>query len=154
MESNKEVISRLKFIGKIQKGEKINSRLMYVQQCGLITQFARTFLQDNRCKTLTFIQDTITRSFELISCYDKSSKFSDIILCNKLIQDLKKSKVGIVNLKETYLDDIKFCCDLETLNEVIDAKLLEYEKTFKNSYDENTFKNDDTAIINEEDVDI
>ena len=59
MESNKEVISKLKFIGKLQKGEKINVRMLYVQQDGIVTQFLRTFLQDNRTKTLGFVQDTI-----------------------------------------------------------------------------------------------
>jgi hypothetical protein len=49
-------------------------------------------------------------------------------MCNNLIDDLKKSKSGIVNLKDTYVEDIKFCCDLETLLQMIDAKLIEYNK--------------------------
>lgn len=128
MESNKEVISRLKFIGKLQKGEKVNVKLMYVQQDGIVTQMARTLLQDNRSKTLSFIQDTINRSFELIAFYDKSNKISEQIMCKNLYEDLKKSKNGLVNMKETYVDDVKFCCDLDTLLQLIDAKLMEYEK--------------------------
>lgn len=128
MESHKEVISKLKFIGKLQKGEKINVKLLYVQQEGLVTQFARTLLQDNRTKTLSFVQDTINKSFELITYYDRSNRVSERIMCNNLIDDLKKSKSGIVNLKDTYVEDIKFCCDLETLLQMIDAKLIEYNK--------------------------
>jgi hypothetical protein len=128
MESHKEVISKLKFIGKLQKGEKINAKLLYVQQEGLVTQLARTLLQDNRTKTLSFVQDTINKSFELITYYDRSNRVSERIMCNNLIDDLKKSKSGIVNLKDTYVDDIKFCCDLETLLQMIDAKLIEYNK--------------------------
>jgi hypothetical protein len=128
MESHKEVISKLKFIGKLQKGEKINAKLLYVQQEGIVTQLARTLLQDNRAKTLSFVQDTINKSFELITYYDRSNRVSERIMCNNLIDDLKKSKSGIVNLKDTYVDDIKFCCDLETLLQMIDAKLIEYNK--------------------------
>jgi len=133
MESNKEVISKLKFIGKLQKGEKINIRMLYVQQDGVITQFIRTFLQDNRSKTLSFIQDTINKSFDLITYYDKSSRLSERIMSNNLIDDLKRSKNGLVNLKDTYCDDVKFCCDLETLLQLIDAKLIEYDKCDTNS---------------------
>ena len=133
MESNKEVISKLKFIGKLQKGEKINIRMLYVQQDGVITQFIRTFLQDNRSKTLSFIQDTINKSFDLITYYDKSTRLSERIMSNNLIDDLKRSKNGLVNLKDTYCDDVIFCCDLETLLQLIDAKLIEYNKYDVNS---------------------
>ena len=128
MESHKEVISKLKFIGKIQKGEKINAKFLYVQENGIITQVARTLLQDNRTKTLTFVQDTINHSFDLITCYDKSNRLSERIMCNNLIDDLKKSKNGLANIKDTYNDDVKFCCDIETLLQMIDAKLIEYNK--------------------------
>ena len=128
MESNKEVISKLKFIGKLQKGEKINVRMLYVQQDGIVTQFLRTFLQDNRTKTLGFVQDTINKSFDLITYYEKSNRLSERIMSSNLIDDLKRSKNGLVNLKDTYCDDVKFCCDLETLLQLIDAKLIEYNK--------------------------
>jgi hypothetical protein len=42
-----------------------------------------------------------------------------------LIEDLKHSKSGITNLKETYIQDIKFCCDIDTLLQIIEAKLIE-----------------------------
>ena len=107
--------------------------MLYVQQDGIVTQFLRTFLQDNRSKTLSFIQDTINKSFDLITYYDKSSRLSERIMSNNLIDDLKRSKNGLVNLKDTYCDDVKFCCDLETLLQLIDAKLIEYDKFDTNS---------------------
>ena len=45
--NNKETISRLKFIGKIQIGDKINIKDMYLQTDGLLTQVARTIFQEN-----------------------------------------------------------------------------------------------------------
>jgi hypothetical protein len=125
--NNKEVISRLKFVGKIQIGDKISLKDMNLQQDGLVTQIYRTINQDNRFKTLVFIQDTITKTFEIIRCYDKSKKNSDKVMCINLINDLKKSKNGILNLKETYNTDVKFVCDIDTLLEIIDAKLSEID---------------------------
>lgn len=123
MESNKETISRLKFIGKIQIGDKVNLKSMYIQPDGLITQLYRSINQDNRSKTLIFLQDTITKTFEILKFYEKSLKVSDQIMCCNLIVDLKNSKSGLNNLKETYTMDVKFVCDLDTLLQTIDAKL-------------------------------
>jgi len=125
MDTNKETISRLKFISKIQIGEKINLKYMYIQNDGLITQLTRTICQDNRTKTLTFLQDTINKAFEILKCYQKSKKKSDKIMCVNLVQDLRGCKGGLKNLKETYITDIKFCCDVDTLVEMIEAKLIE-----------------------------
>ena len=48
-------------------------------------------------------------------------------MCLNLVNDLKNSKNGIINLKETYNNDIKFTCDLDTLLEIIEAKLSEID---------------------------
>ena len=89
MDINKETISRLKFIGKIQIGDKVNLRYMYIQPDGLMTQIYRSILQDNRTKTLSFLQDTINKTFEILKCYEKTKKNSDKIMCMNLINDLK-----------------------------------------------------------------
>jgi hypothetical protein len=123
MELNKETISRLKFIGKIQIGDKVNLKSMYIQPDGLITQLLRSLNQDNRSKTLIFLQDTFTKTFEILKLYEHSTKSAEQIMCANIISDLKLSKSGLCNLKETYADDIKFVCDLDTLLQTIDAKL-------------------------------
>lgn len=123
MELNKETISRLKFIGKIQIGDKVNLKSMYIQPDGLITQLLRSINQDNRSKTLIFLQDTINKTFEILKCYEKSSKASEQIMHSNIILDLRNSKNGLNNLKETYNLDVKFVCDLDTLLQTIDAKL-------------------------------
>ena len=98
MDINKETISRLKFIGKIQIGDKVNLRYMYIQPDGLLTQISRSLLQDNRNKTLSFLQDTINKTFEILKCYERTKKNSDKIMCLNLINDLKNSKNGLNNL--------------------------------------------------------
>jgi len=125
MITNKETISRLKFIGKIQINDKIDLKNMSISPDGIFTQLSRTVFQDNRNKTLVFLQDTINKAFEIIKCYDKSKKNSDKIMCMNVINDLKSCRTGLINLKETYNIDIKFCCDIDVLLEMIEAKLCE-----------------------------
>ena len=125
MITNKETISRLKFIGKIQINDKIDLKNMSISPDGIFTQLSRTVFQDNRNKTLVFLQDTINKAFEILKCYERSKKNSDKIMCMNVISDLKNCKAGLINLKETYNMDIKFCCDIDVLLEMIEAKLCE-----------------------------
>ena len=127
MDNNQEIISRLKFIGKLKKGEKINTRYMYVQPDGIGTMLSRTFFyQDNRGNTLNFCQETVTRSFELLITYERSENSSDKVLFENLLADLKQATNGLVNMKTTYVTDTKFCCDMDTLLEFINARLSKY----------------------------
>tara|TARA_Y100000389_G_C17463698_1_gene523734 strand:+ start:2053 stop:2472 length:420 start_codon:yes stop_codon:yes gene_type:complete len=124
MENNKELISKLKFIGKIRKGEKINVKHMYIQPIGIITSIHRTIIdQDNRDNTLKFLQDTIFKSFELFVKYENSENESENLMCYNISQDLESSINGLKNLRETYISDVKFLCDIDTLLQVIRSKL-------------------------------
>ena len=125
MHKNKHVLSCLKFIANIKVNEKINLRYLSLQEDGFFTQLLRTLNQDNRQKTLVFIDETIHKAFELIKCYENSKLMSEKIMCDNLILDLKSSREGIKNLKTTYNTDLKFICDLNCLLEFIDANLLE-----------------------------
>jgi hypothetical protein len=58
--------------------------------------------------------------------YGHSSKLSEQIMCKNLISDLRDSKNGLMNLRETYVLDLKFGCDIQTMLQMIDAKLLEF----------------------------
>jgi len=127
MDSNQEIISKLKFIGKIKKGEKINTRHMYVQPDGLGTSIIRTFIyQDNRGNVLNFCQETISRAFELLVTYERSENNTEHVLFSHLLVDLQQATTGIMNLKFTYIADTKFCCDMDTLLQIITAKLDGY----------------------------
>ena len=127
MDSNQEIISKLKFIGKIKKGEKINTRHMYVQPDGLGTSIIRTFIyQDNRGNVLNFCQETISRAFELLITYERSEKNAEHVLFGNLLVDLQQATTGLANLKFTYIADTKFCCDMDTLLQIITARLDTY----------------------------
>lgn len=131
MDSYQEIISRLKFIGKLKKGEKINTKQMYVQQEGLVTTLSRTFwAQDNRINTINFIHETIKFSFELLNNYDRSDTTPQKELAKHLVNDLRQVNQGLENLKQTYILDTKFCCDIDTLIEDIKAKLVIYNEKY------------------------
>lgn len=132
LNSNEEIISRLKFISRINGGEKINVRYMFVQQDDILTKISRTaYYKDNRRNAIAFVRGTIDRSFEIINLYRNSEKEAEKVLANHIINDLKQAKRGLVNLKETYLTDVKFCCDMDTILQEIDAKLSELEINMK-----------------------
>jgi len=130
MDTAQDITSKLKFIGKLKKGEKINTRHMYVQPTGFGTSLSRTFFnQDNRGNALSFCQETVSRSFELVITYERSSKTTDKALFINLISDLNAAMIGLTNLKCTYINDTKFCCDMDTLIQRIKARLDEYACT-------------------------
>jgi len=131
MDSYQEIISRLKFIGKLKKGEKINTKQMYVQQEGIATMISRTFWsQDNRINTINFIHEIIKFSFELLHNYNRSDNGSEQELAKHIINDLRQVNKGLENLKHTYILDTKFCCDIDTLIEDIKAKLVNYNEKY------------------------
>jgi hypothetical protein len=131
MEPTKEVISNLKFIGQLQKGDKINTKFMYRQPDGITTRIYRTLINyDNRQNALMFVQRTIDNAFDVISNYLGSEKMTNKTLCINVVKDLKQARIGLLHLQDTYSEDLKFRCDMETLLEGIDAKLDELESRF------------------------
>lgn len=128
MESDKEIISRLKFIGKIRKGDKINVKYMFIQPDGILTSISRTlFNQDNRQNTLNFVRRTITRSYEILN-----DRFLHKYVYENIVIDLKQASTGLLNLKDTYMDDIKFTCDIDTLLQEIHSKINDEELSDRN----------------------
>jgi hypothetical protein len=125
MENNEEIISRLKFIGHIQKDEKIDVRHVSRQPNNLLTKLYRSVLYpDNRTNSLKFIRDVINRSFEII---ENLLIKEDIITCKVIFSDLLKAKTGMYNLKYTYNEDTKFCCDIDVLIENICSKISVFQ---------------------------
>lgn len=131
MENNNEIVSRLKFIGNIQSGDKINVRRLYVQPDGWVTRMSRgIFDPDHRGNTLIFVTNTISRAFEILKHLD------ELAACN-LIQDIIKSKQGLRGLQSTYTGDMIYCCRIGTLMEDIDAKLTMIKSTHPSLFHEN-----------------
>jgi hypothetical protein len=87
---------------------------------------------DNRNNTLGFIMETIKKSFdELLTHLDKSKdNLFDLNIASNMVQDLENSKAGLNNLKDTYFDDLMFCCKIDTIVQDIDARLEQIKSNY------------------------
>lgn len=121
MEPNEEILSRLKFIGYIEKGEKINVKFVHRQPNNWITKLSRSLLYpDNRSSSLKFLKEVLNRSFEIL---EKKIEKEEEYIARNIYRDLVASKEGLLNLKHTYIEDSKFCCDLDVLIETTMARI-------------------------------
>ena len=127
METQNETISKLKLIGRISNGDKLNVKGMFLQRNNLFTKISRwVWYMDNRHNTVNFVRNTIYSTFTLIITLKKSNKRYDNLILLNIIEDLESAKLGMVNIKNTYADDIKFCCDIETLLEAVEVELTKH----------------------------
>lgn len=124
LETTREVLSRLKFIGLLKRNEKVNTKHVYVQPDCFTTSLSRSLLYpESRASTLQFVHSTITRTFEILDMYEQAGDSVNNMSYTSLVGDLVQSQSGLENLKYTYQDDKKFCCDIETIRQQITTKL-------------------------------
>ena len=125
-DSNKdfETLSRLKFIGHIKKGERIDVSNVSVLRPSILTSLYRTFIhRDNRTNALHFIRETVTSAFEIVEFSDSGSQ--DL---RNIVADIRAALLGIQNIRCTYSTDLKFCCDIEIVEQFINTKLSLFSK--------------------------
>jgi hypothetical protein len=137
-ENQQNIITRLKFLGKVNKGEKINVREMTLQSEGYVTALSRSvWCVDNRNNTVSFIQNTIQAAFNLVQLLSKNSGISDQELAKTIVRDISLAKIGINNLKTTYSEDTFFCCSVDTYVETMNAKLLDIKSKLPKLFTDN-----------------
>jgi len=147
-DNNHDTITRLKFLSKIRKGEKINVQNNMLQPDTWITTVSRSFLNaDNRQNTLTYVQNSINGGFQLFGLYIKSEKLSEKKLAEQIICDIFDAKNGIRNLKHTYVDDTMFCCSIDTYLQTIDAKLDEIKKQYPDLETKNNLEEQNNQVV-------
>ena len=138
MNSNEDIIPKLKFISRLNKGDKINVKNLYIQSNNFMNRISRSFINiDDRTNTLIFVNNTIKKGFELFLKHIECNNPFDHIVCQNLLYDLKNSTNGLLNLKETYVDDIMFICKIDSLIEEIDARLIEINNKYNMTCDRN-----------------
>lgn len=123
-----DVISKLKFIGKLQEGDKINTTQLYVQKPTYATSLARTLSYENRSETYNFIKDVINQAFDIVFSFSQSTKKFERNICFNIIDDLLQAKNGLENLKLTYTEDVMYVSQIDTMNSLIDAKIEELKQ--------------------------
>ena len=105
-DKQREIITRLKFIGTIKVGQKIDINNLRIETNSIITPLKRLIFGEGREKTYNFVSVTIERSFEIIKSYIHSDRISEQIFCQNIVFDLIGSIVGLKNIQQTYKDDI------------------------------------------------
>ncbi|ALX27555.1 hypothetical protein GMAR_ORF181 [Golden Marseillevirus] len=110
MENYNKVLSELKFLAKVKKGEKIMVKSMYIQPNDFFSGMYRTFVGETREATLNFVFDLWEETTKLI-CSEQVSQEQ----CKILAENLQESKKGIFSLLATYETDRHFCSRLESL---------------------------------------
>ena len=128
MNTDEDVIPRLKFISRLKKGDKINVKNLYIQPNNFYNRIDRSFFNiDDRSNTLLFVQNTVKKGFDLFYQHISNSNPYDKILCINLLSDIRNTRIGLLNLKETYIEDVMFVCKIDALIEETDAKLADIE---------------------------
>lgn len=136
-ENQQNTITRLKFLGRVNKGEKINVKEMTLQSEGYVTALSRSvWCVDNRNNTVSFIQNTVQAAFNLVQLLSKNNGISDHELAKTIIRDISLAKIGINNLKTTYSEDTFFCCSVDTYVETMNAKLMDIKGKLPNLFTE------------------
>jgi hypothetical protein len=125
IDSHKDVIVKLKFIGTFQEGEKIDIKNLQIESNNFFTPIKRLLQGDGRETTYAFLNSVIERSFEIIYAYNKSDKVGERLMCKNIIEDMNKAIKGLTNLQKTYKDDKHFYCNIETLIDTINYKIAD-----------------------------
>lgn len=128
---HKDITARLKFIGRLAKGDKINTKNLFVQQNNWFDKLSRSiYYIDDRGNTLVFLTDTLSKAFDLFQFYHVSAEPFCQIQARNIINDMRATKKGMMNLKDTYADDMMFMCKIDALIEETEAKLDEIREKY------------------------
>lgn len=126
----KEVVTKLKFINKIQPGEKMNTRpsLSIVNDDWMASILRKFYNFESRAQTVQFINETVSSAFQIVEQIKITARNSSVntditTLLNNLYKDLSNAKIGITNLISTYKTDKNIVAQLETVMENIDLFL-------------------------------
>lgn len=134
-ESTQEVLSRLKFIGTLQAGERVDVHNQCIENNTILTGIKRMFYGEGRDATYAFFTNTIERAFAILYSLVATEKLGDRMVCSHILQDMMKAMNGIKNMQITYQSDKKFMCNLETLVQAVQAKMYEVRQRYPDIYE-------------------
>jgi hypothetical protein len=132
-EKHEEISTKLKWIAKIGKNQKINTSTRQIDDDTAGTSIARTWNHwigsqgVTRDEAITFISDTIIESFSLLITHKDTDNVYDRETCDNIRSAIESARHGIENLKATYSDDSNIEARIETIIENINTKLKNLE---------------------------
>jgi hypothetical protein len=117
-----EIVINLKLLETLDKNQKLVTRDAYlnIEPSSLVPQFIRRWnRQDNRNETIKKLNIIITQAIKHLDD-ENNTKYN-------MKEYLKKSMIGISNLKETYSTCSQTCARLDVLLDKIRLSLDGYE---------------------------
>jgi hypothetical protein len=120
-EHTSDTLSNLKLIGTVKENEKIHVKSLSVKQINIFTAFERLIYREDKNLTRTFLNNTISHTFDILG-----NRIKDKTFAKNIIVDLINSTVGLRNQQLTYKTDRDFVCKIDTLIQRIEEQLSNY----------------------------
>jgi len=126
----------LKIISKIKKDDKLNTKLCKIQKPSFYRWLERKLYQEDRTKTIDFVEFLYNRAFELINMSIHSVDKYTKTKCRDIIQDIILSFEGLQNLQSTYDEDETFAASFKTKYRDIEVRLAELRDKYPELFDD------------------
>jgi hypothetical protein len=126
-----DVVSKLTFLSKVEKNERIDVRTFWVVQDNLLSKVYRTLFTrgESRYTTFDFILRLMDDAYNIIDTalknMDNENCQHHLKLVNIIIDAIQESKKGIENLKLTYMNDRMYISKLDSLMKTNETKMLD-----------------------------
>jgi hypothetical protein len=122
-----EIVSKLKFISKIQPHQKIDVKTMTFNDNSWNQRLVRTWngilYGEDRKETYRMIENVMNDAYETCLNYRNRQDCFYRNLSVMILEALNESIKGIHNLEKTYETDVMFVSQLETLCCTLEAKI-------------------------------
>jgi len=124
-----DIITKLKFLSKMQVGDKINVDELKLERNGFILGMKRRLWTiDNRQNGERFVRGVIEGGLEEMKrLTQKSGGKREEVIGRGLLIEMRGALKGVRTLKGTYSEDTYYCCGIDTYIELIEACMLEYD---------------------------
>ena len=128
--NDKDIPALLLLISRVNEGEKISTTTCTIHDAdNWIDKIKRTLIySENKHKTYRWMHDIIDQGFELYDEYIKNAEQQPVQaaeyqkFAENILENIKKSREGIRNMKKTYSKDTYYCARLDELLRNIDIK--------------------------------
>ena len=112
-----ELLTQLKIIGMIRQHERFSTKgqMIRIEKEGKLQPLWRWIFGEDRENNMYHLQTIIDRSIGMVEI-----KKQDAVATTQLINEMKKAKQGLSNLKITYEDDSVLKAKLELMCDTID----------------------------------
>ena len=127
-----EILARLRFIGKTQKGQRINVSTMNHEDESMYTSTYRTLItrDESREKSLRFFKETVEEALRIVQRRLISERDYDHRIAHTILYNIREAKKGIQEMirGETYRQDTMFVSKVEAYLVLLDNCILDHDK--------------------------